>query len=127
MEEQFISDLTYTAKWTVLDTENTEPDEATEIIETLSKMDKNEAVESIKNGLQVEIDGDMLPAADCNVEIGDIIFANDRIEIKHLELKWASEMSAEEYADEYPSWSASFILNVESGPASSFILSQETG
>ena len=96
-----MADLNYSAKWTVLDTENAEPDEANALIEAISGMSESDAINCIKEGLQVEVNGDMLPASDLDIAIGSVIVANDRVEIKNLELKWESDMDADEYIDEF--------------------------
>jgi len=96
-----MEDLVYEAKWTVLDLDNAEPEEAAAAIEKISKLSEPEAIECLKSGLQVEINGDMKPASECDIYIGSVLVANDRIEVKSLELKLASELDADKYSEEY--------------------------
>ena len=89
------------AKWTVLDEDIAEPAEISALVESFSKMDESTAREYFKKGLQVEVNGHVQQASGLSVEFSHFIFEDNLIYIKHLELKWDSELDAAAYAEEY--------------------------
>ena len=93
--------LMFDTKWTVLDVENAEPNEAAALIATFSELKEEEAKAYIREHLQVAIDGGMKSGSELNVYVGTVNATENSIEIKHLSVEWDASVSAEDYADEF--------------------------
>lgn len=93
--------LVYDAKWTTLDTDCADPNQAHAIVESLSKMDETAVRNCIVEGLSVEVNGELQSVTDLEVYIGRVLVEDNTVSIKHLGLKWDSDITAEEYCEKF--------------------------